>query len=133
MRKFIEELKINLDLVELLPGLSGKRFVCHCLLLQVCHANSIAREYRTLFPDAYDTNATSGLPSQSALRDYLATSRLEPDDDSDTTSDEGEPPEGAGWDGRGKPVEVGARHAKSATANGQWIRGGIMLTTSGTQ
>ena len=47
------------ELIQQVPSLTGKRFVCHCALTQSCHADALIRWFLELQPDAFDRNAAT--------------------------------------------------------------------------
>ena len=62
VQQFGEKLRQEASLRDQLWTLSGVRLVCHCLPSQSCHADEITREYRNLFPEAYDREAEGADP-----------------------------------------------------------------------
>ena len=69
IRRFRGYLRKNDDLLKRLPQLSGFRLVCHCRANQACHADSIIKVYKSLFPAAFNREdiSTATAPSAEVL------------------------------------------------------------------
>ena len=94
------------NLQSLLLELAGARLVCHCRFEQTCHVDSIISVYRDMFPEAYDRDEEAAAASSAEVLNMLASLREEPDSDEGSTADEGAPAKGAGWTGRGLPMQI---------------------------
>ena len=90
--------------------LSGVRLVCHCKLAQRCHGDIIIREFRAMFPDAFDRDDSE-----------CAGLREEPASGSESSPDEGAPPKGSGWRGNGEPMIVGVGYISRELCDGQTL------------
>ena len=87
--------------------LTGCRLLCHCTRTQDCHADALIGEFKRQFPSSYDRIAL-GQPRPSArIMTFIAELRCEPESDEVSTADEGAPQRGAGFCGRGRPMQVG--------------------------
>ena len=114
IRRYEAMLRKNDDLLKRLPQLSGFRLVCHCRANQACHAESIIKVYKSLFPAAFNREdiATATAGSEEVLS-RLASLREVPDSDDGSTADEGAPARGTGWECR---LDRGIRGETYATA-----------------
>ena len=54
IRRFSLKLLSDNHLRDRLWTLSGLRSVCHCKLTSICHGDVILREFKSMFPDAFD-------------------------------------------------------------------------------
>ena len=96
IRLFVVELDNDQTKKGPLPNLSGMRLVCHCLPAQACHADATTVRYRVLFQGARDRDASGVKPPTSSILNRLASMRLKPENEADSTADEGAPPQGTG-------------------------------------
>ena len=87
--------------------LSGRRLVCHCQLAQRCHGDVLVEEFKKSYPAAYDRNKHDGDPPSALILNFMARLREEPEEDSDSTADEGVPGKRSGHCGVGEPMAVG--------------------------
>ena len=87
--------------------LSGCRLLCHCTKAQDCHADTLFREFKRQFPDAYDRSVLGQAPPPAKVFSFLAQLRCEPERDDGSAADEGAPPKGSGFCGRGSTMQVG--------------------------
>ena len=101
---FADHLDRDTTLSDSLWKLSGRRLLCHCKDSQRCHG-----DFRRQFPCACDRSQFSAAPPTASVLDFLARLREEPESD-DTSADEGAPPKGTGWRGKGPPMEIGTGH-----------------------
>ena len=97
IEKFSMKLLTDTSLRDRLWTLSGVRLVCHCKLAQRCHGDIIIREFRAMFPDAFDRDDSECAPPSSAVLNYMSRLREEPASGSESSADEGAPPKGSGW------------------------------------
>ena len=102
---FAEHLGRDTTLSDSVWKLSGRRLLCHCKDSQRCHGDILISEFRRQFPRAYDH-----APPTASVLDFLARLREEPESD-DTSADEGAPPKGTGWRGKGPPMEIGTGYS----------------------
>ena len=98
--------------------LSGRRLLCHCKDTQKFHGDKLISEFRRQFPGAYDRSRFSSVPPSARVLGFLARLREEPESD-DTSADEGAPPKGAGWRGKGPPMEIGTGYSSRKICDGQ--------------
>ena len=103
--------------------LSGRRLVCHCQLTQRCHGDALVEEFKNSYPDAYDRNKLDGEPPSAAVLNFMARLREEPEEDSDSTADEGVPVNDQGIAASANPWRWAsdAHRGNTATAN-PWHR-----------
>ena len=99
--------------------LSGRRLVCHCQLSQCCHGDVLVEEFKNSYPGAYDRNKLEGDPPSAAVLNFMARLREEPEDDSDSTADEGVPGKRSGHCGDGEPMAVGLGYTSREYCDGQ--------------
>ena len=99
--------------------LSGRRLVCHCQLTQRCHGDVLVEEFKNSYPDAYDRNKLDGEPPSAAVLNFMARLREEPEEDSDSTADEGVPGKRSGHCGVGEPMAVGLGYTSREYCDGQ--------------
>ena len=79
IRRYEAMLRKNDDLLKRLPQLSGFRLVCHCRANQACHADSIIKVYKSLFPAAFnreDISTATARRSAESTRQSQRSSRF---------------------------------------------------------
>ena len=101
------------------PELIRRLWSRHCKPGQQCHGDSIISEFKTHFPTAYDRSDPASPPPDSNTLNYLAVLREEPLSDEGSTADEGVPPAGSGWQGRGRLMIVGTGYTAREICDGQ--------------
>ena len=101
--------------------MSGLRLVGHCRATQECHADVIIQEFRRAHPSAFDRDDADGEPPTSAVLNYLARVRMEPEPEEESSADENVPEKGAGWKGVGAPMMVGAGYTSREYCDGQTL------------
>ena len=75
--------------------------------------------------------ANGGPPSSVSVLNHLATIRPEPENEDDSTADQGAPPRGSGWAGKGRPMDTGTGYTWRRWAAGPWAKGLFPTTPSG--
>ena len=113
------KLRTHPVLRESLWTMSGLRLVCHCKRTQERHGDAIIQQFRQHFPNAYDREASASAPPSSCVLNYLSRLREEPESEGETSPDEGAPPKGSGWRGKGPPLMVGVGCTAREYCDGQ--------------
>ena len=90
--KFTQKLAESDYLKSQLRSLSGKRLVCHCRPGQACHGDAIISALRERFPEAFDRSASDTSPPSADILAYLAHLRTEPEEEEQSSPDEGAQP-----------------------------------------
>ena len=109
--QFAQKLKGDAALMARLWTLSGLR--------QTCHADEIIREFRKLYPTAFDREDSESEPPSSEVLNYLARLRMESEPQDESSADEQVPEKGAGWRGTGPPMCVGEGYVVREVCDGQ--------------
>ena len=81
----------------------------------------IIQEFRRAHPGAFDRDDADGEPPTSAVLNYLARLRMEPEPEEESSANENVPEKGAGWKGVGAPMTVGAGYASREYCDGQTL------------
>ena len=121
IERFASQLHSDEQLKSNIWSLSGRRLICHCLENQACHADVLVTEFRRQFPSAFDRDQLGGEPPSSAVLNFLAQLRGEPEQDDGSSADEGAPSKDAGWKGQGKPMQVGVGYTAREFCDGQTL------------
>ena len=112
-------LRNDQSLSSIIWTLSGARLVCHCKPTQRCHADVLISLFRQTFPAAHDRDQENQPAPTASVLSLLAKLRNEPEEDSGSSADEGVPPKGAGWRGKGQPMMIGSGYVTRELCDGQ--------------
>ena len=119
IRRYSETLRNDQSLSSIIWTLSGARLVCHCTPTQRCHADVLISLFRQTFPAAHDRDQENQPAPTASVLSLLAKLRNEPEEDSGSSADEGVPPKGAGWRGKGQPMMIGSGYVTRELCDGQ--------------
>ena len=114
-----ETLRNDLSLSSIIWTLSGARLVCHCKPTQRCHADVLISLFRQTFPAAHDRDQENQPAPTASVLSLLAKLRIEPEEDGGSSADEGVPPKGSGWRGKGQPMMIGSGYVTRELCDGQ--------------
>ena len=119
IRRYSETLRNDRSLSSIIWTLSGARLVCHCTPTQRCHADVLISLFRQTFPAAHDRDQENQPAPTASVLSLLAKLRNEPEEDGGSSADEGVPPKGAGWRGKGQPMMIGSGYVTRELCDGQ--------------
>ena len=119
IRRFSLKLLSDNHLRDRLWTLSGLRSVCHCKLTSICHGDVLLREFKSMFPNAFDRDDPElslllfhcvelfvRLRGRTSLHARFVCRRRGP-------------PKGSGWRGHGEPMSVGVGNISREVCDGQ--------------
>ena len=84
-----------------------------------CHADVLISLFRQTFPTAHDRDRETQPPPTASVLDFLAKLRNELEEDEGSSADDGGPPTGAGWRGKGQPMMIGSGCVTREVCDGQ--------------
>ena len=119
IRRYSETLRNDRNLGSIIWTLSGARLVCHCTPTQRCHAEVLISFFRQTFTAAHDRDQENQPAPTASVLSLLAKLRNEPEEDGGSSADEGVPPKGAGWRGKGQPMMIGSVDVTRELCDGQ--------------
>ena len=74
-----------------------------------------------MYPEAFNRDELDGVVPSSQVLNYMSRLREEPESEDESSADEGVPPKGSGWCGRGEPMVVGVGYVSRELCDGQTL------------